>query len=98
MPGSRILGHDEWVRSKLGILLVSFRRRSIRRNMALEILVYHGFASRNRLLQRGEITQLVSPVVGREVVVVIHIDRIGIPQSRHIASSWPSYALLCQPA
>src|ERR1035437_7868032 len=66
--------------------------------MNLEKLVYLAFASRNRLLQSGEITQLVSSVVGWKAEVVIHIDRISMSQSRHSSSSCHPHALLCQPA
>ena len=85
MPNTRIIGHDERVRSKVRIFLVSLCRLYIR-NHDLEILVYHAFASRNRLLQSGEVAQLVSSIVGWKAEVVIHIDRISMTQPLYIAS------------
>jgi hypothetical protein len=97
MPDNWIVGHDEWVRPGMGILVVSFLCRSIRWNMDFEILVNLAFTGRNRFVQSGEIAQLVSCVVGWEAEVVIHIDRIGIPRSRLIAFSCHPRALPATP-
>jgi len=98
MSSTRIIGHDEWVGSKTSILLVSFRRRYIKWNLDLEKLVYHAFASRNRIVQSSEITQLVSCLLVHVVVVVIHIDRICVPQSLPpdvvillVGCTWPAF-------
>ena len=84
--GIRIIGHDEWVRSKTRVLRVPFRRRSIRCNLILEKLIYFAFARRNRLVQSGEIAQLISFALVHVVVVIIHIDLRSMPRIRHIAS------------